>query len=213
MLVYASLPKVYVTEKGLEKEKEIYVISLASDLHGESNHRPPVVGASNETLTQVSPGIKAALKFFVMATSNVFERIRADQPLSLSGDGIVLYPPADPKGMLALHFAIVESDRGKRDVGKLFEEIFADTSVKKLLSEIAELTGSMGNIPASLLASLFGAVTIVLPAVLKANKDDLLFSHSHSGVDFNDYAGSFDGETYEVGNDRAGAILKIWARD
>ena len=98
-------------------------------------------------------------------------------------------------------------------MGKLLEGIFADTSVKKLLSEIAELTAAMGNIPAPLLASLFGAVTSVVPAVLKANKDDLLFSHSHSGVDFNGYGGSRDGETYEVGNDRAGATLKIWARE
>lgn len=51
----------------------------------------------------------------------MFERIRADQPPSLSGDGIVLYPPADPHGMHALHFAIVESDRGTRRAGKVLE--------------------------------------------------------------------------------------------
>lgn len=213
MRVYATLPKVHVTEKGWEKNKEIYIISLASDLHGESNHRPAIVGASNEMLTNISPGIESAMKFFAVSVSNVFERIRPDQPLSLSGDGIVLYPPADPKGMLALHFTIVESDQGARNVGKLLEEIFGDSFVKTLLSEITKLTVASGNIPATLLTSLFGAVTTIIPVVLKNNKDDIMFSHSHSGVDFNGYGGSRDGESYPVRNDLAGATLKVWVRE
>jgi len=213
MRVYATLPEVSVTDKGWEKNKEIYVISLASDLHGESNHRPYVVGAKNETLTQISAGIESAMKFFAVAVSNVFERVRADQPLSLSGDGIVLYPPADPKGMLALHFAIVESDHGTRNAGKIIEGILGDNSVKTLLSEIAKLTAVSGNIPATLLTSLFGAVTKIIPAVVKNNRDDIMFSHNHSGVDFNGYGGSPDGESYTVGNDLAKATLRIWVRE
>ena len=210
MRVYATLPKVHVTEKGWEKNKEIYIISLASDLHGKSNHRPAIVGASNEMLTNISPGIESAMKFFAVSVSNVFERIRPDQPLSLSGDGIVLYPPADPKGMLSLHFTIVESDQGARNVGKLLEKILGDSSVKTLLSEITKLTAASGNIPVTLLTSLFGAVTTIIPVVLKNNKDDIMFSHSHSGVDFNGYGGSHDGESYPVGNDLSGATLKVW---
>jgi hypothetical protein len=213
MRVYATLPAVSVTKKGVERNKEIYIVSLASDLHGESNHRPLVLGATNETLKDISPTIKTAMKFFAVSVSNVFERIRADQPLSLSGDGIVLYPPADPNGMLALHFAIVESDRGTRRAGKILEGILGDSSVKTLLSEIAKLTAGSGNIPASVLTSLFGAVTEIIPTVVQKNKDDILFSHSHSGVDFNGYGGSQDGTSYIVGNDLANATLKIWARE
>ena len=212
MQVYATLPQVKVTGKGWEKNKEIYIISLASDLHGESNHRPYVLGAKNETLTQLSPDIKAAMKFFAVSVSNVFERVRADQPLSLSGDGIVLYPPADPNGMLALHLAVVESDHGTRQAGKILEGILGDKSVQTVLSEVSKLTAASANIPATLLTELFRAVTTIIPAVVKRNKDDIMFSHSHSGVDFNDYNACPDGKEYTVGNDLVEVTLKIWAR-
>jgi len=212
MLVYATLPKVTVTKKGIEKKKEIYVLSLASDTHGESNHRALAVGASNETLKNVSTDIEAAMKFVVMSVSNVFTGITAKQPLSLSGDGIVLYPPNDPKGMLALHFVIVESDHGKRNAGRLLDQVFGDKDVKSLLGEFAKLTAATGNIPVSLLTSLFGAVTSLIPKILAANRDDLLFSHNHSGVEFNSYNASPEGTEFAVGNDKAGAILKLWAR-
>ena len=212
MKVYATLPNIMVTGKGFEKKKEIYVISLASDLHGESNHRPPALGATNETLLEMTPDINAAMKFFVVAVSNIFEGITPKQPPSLSGDGIVLYPPSDPQGMLALHFVIVESDKKTRNVGKVLQAIFGDNSVKNLLTEAKKLTASVGNIPASLLTSLFGVITTTLPNALMSNKDDILFSHSHSGVDFNSYGGSHEGAVYPVRNDRAGANLKIWVR-
>jgi len=213
MKVYATLPKLHVTSKGTEKSKEIYVISLASDLHGKSNHRPQVVGASNQTLSRLTPGVKSAMEFFAVAVSNVFPRISPKQPLSLTGDGIVLYPPTDPGGMIALHFVIVESDKGKRDVGGFLENLFGDDSVKGLLKEASKATTLAGSIPSNLLSSLFGAATSVVPAVLKANKDDLLFSHSHSGVDFNGYGGSTEGTTYDIGNNRAGCTLAIWSRE
>jgi len=50
-----------------------------------------------------------------------------------------------------------------------------------------------------------------IPAVLKKNRDDLLFAHSHSGFDFDDY-GLNPGETqseYAVGNDRCACRLRV----
>jgi hypothetical protein len=212
MRVYATLPKVTVTKKG-ERTKEIYVVSLASDTHGASNHRPLAVGSDNETLRTATSGISAAMEVFVVAVSNVFTKIKPKQPLSLSGDGIVLYPPADPAGMLALYFAIVESDHGKRNTGKLLEGIFGKPEVKRLLEDVANATATFGNIPTALLTSMFGTVTELVPKVLQSNRDDILFSHSHSGVDFNNYHASPDGTEFEVGNNRASAVLKVWARE
>ena len=59
MRVYATLPEVTVKKKG-ERKKEIYVVSLASDTHGASNHRPLAVGSDNQTLSAVTPDIAAA---------------------------------------------------------------------------------------------------------------------------------------------------------
>lgn len=213
MRVYASLPEVTMKKKGIEQKKEIYVVSLASDLRGESNHRPPAVGANNETLKDISPDIEAAMKFMVVSVSNIFENVTPKQPVSLSGDGIVLYPPADPQGMLALHFAIVESDKKTRNVGKVLGELLGDKSVKSFFQEIAMFTAAKASVPSALLTSLFGVVAATLPKVLQNNRDDLLFSHSHSGVDFTAYGGSPEGKAYAVGNDRAAAKLVVWARE
>ena len=213
MRVFATLPEVTVKRKGAERRKEVYIVSLASDLRGESNHRPLAVGANNETLKAISPEIDAAMRFVVISVSNIFENITPKQPFSLTGDGIIVYPPADPEGMLALHFAIVESDKKTRNVGKVLGELFADQSVKSLFGEIAKFTAAKTNVPSALLTSLFGAVASNLPKVLQNNRDDQLFSHSHSGVDFTGYGGSVDGKTYEVGNDRAGAKLTVSVRD
>src|SRR5262245_42662030 len=120
MLAYACLPRLEL--KKAKIDREVYVISLASDLRGESNHRPPAVGASNQTLDGLSPDVEAAMKFMVVSVSNIFQLIDKDQPVSLSGDGIVLYPPADPQGMLALHFAVVESDQKARNFGAFLKD-------------------------------------------------------------------------------------------
>lgn len=212
MRVYATLPEMTVMKKGAERRKEIYVVSLASDLRGESNHRPLALGANNETLNAMSPEIEAAMKFVVISVSNIFENITPKHPVSLTGDGIVVYPPADPQGMLALHFAIVESDKKTRNLGKILSELLGDQSVKSLFGEIAKFTAAKTSVPSAVLTSLFGAVATTLPKVLQNNRDDLLFSHSHSGVDFTGYGGSSEGKTYEVGNDRAGAKLSVWVR-
>jgi hypothetical protein len=164
MKVFVSLPELRL--KKAKFNRELYVVSFASDLRGESNHRPPAVGAANKTLTTFTPDIEAAMKFFVMAASNIFHGIDKDQPPQLGGDGIVIYPPADPQGMLAIHISIVESDAGIRNQGKLLADVFANKDVKDVMREIAKVTGAAGPIPANILTAALAAVTSVLPGIL-----------------------------------------------
>ncbi len=146
-----------------------------------------------------------AMNWVVASVSNVFERIRHDQPPSLSGSGIILYPNLNPKGMLALHLVIVESDQGKRRTGKVLKEILENQEVKGAV-------GSLGQaLTPPLLGKLMTALVGAVPLVLQANGDDALFSHSHSGFDFDDY-GLEPGTRFmdfEVGNDRAFCTLRV----
>ena len=199
MEIYATLPELHVTEKGREKKKEIYVISLASDLRGQTADREEPVGAENEPISGMSPDIDASMDYFAVAVSNVFTGIRADQPVSLSGDGIVLYPPADPAGMLSLYFVIAECDQASRDVGGVLDTILSGDEVRDLMRQVSDKTAAEGSIDADLLNSLFSSLASAIPTALSSNGDDMLFAHTHSGVDFTGYGGVAGGASFEVG--------------
>ena len=132
-----------------------------------------------------------------------FHWVRPDQPPSLSGSGIVLYPNLDPKGFLALHLSIVESDAGARRAGKALEGILGHDEVKGAVEGITEASEASVGL-------LMRTVASVIPEMLKGNKDDVLFSHNHSGFEWDDYG--LEGEpsrNFEVGNDRAYCTLRV----
>lgn len=208
--VVISIPKLGVTSKGAEKIKEIYVLGLASDNRktGTGGQENFPIAAYNETLPNIVPEIMnhSFLKYFVCSVSNIFERITPAQPVSLSGSGIVLYPNLDPGGLLALHFVIIESDQKTRNVGNVLNDLFNDDQVAGLLKKLSQ------TITQDLIASVFRVIVGQIPVILKKNKDDALFAHSHSGFNFDNYGiSSPDGnfEDFEVGNDRAYCTLRI----
>ena len=206
MNAYVCMPELRL--KKAKVNREIYVVSFASDLHGESNHRPQAVGAANKTLATFTAEVEAAMKFFVIAASNIFHNIDKDQPPQLGGDGIVLYPPADPEGMLALHVSVVESDAGVRNQGKLLDEIFKKKDVKDTLGAIAAATGAAGPIPADLLTMAIGAITEAIPVILQKNGDDVMLDYNFSGRSIARYHGAAEGRRHAFENKKAaGAIL------
>ena len=210
--VSLSIPKLGVTEKGWEKNKEIYVIGLAADLNQESKSDQDCVGACNETLPHITPAASelAVMKWVVVSVSNVFHWIRHDQPPSLSGSGIILYPNLDPKGLLALHLTIVESDQGKRDFGKVLGEILGHEDTENF---VTQLSGGLSKSP--IVGALMSTITSIIPSVLKNNKDDALLNHNHSGFDYDNY-GLLPGSTWEdieIKNDRAYGTLRVRIND
>lgn len=206
MRIAITVPGLGVTAKGWEKSKEIYVIGLAADLNPETRSGgDECVGALNETLAAIMPNRQnlGALKWIVASVSNVFNWVRPDQAPSLSGSGIVLYPNLDPKGFLALHLSIVESDAGKRRSGETLEGILGHHAVKGAVEEITEASEAG-------VALLMRTVTGIIPEMLKGNKDDVLFSHNHSGFEWDDYGlEGHPSREFEVGNDRAYCTLRV----
>ncbi len=213
--VVLCIPELGVRAGGWERNKEIYVISFATDLGAVGNgpKMPDAIAAYNETLVNATPNVMGAdmMRYVVVAVSNVFPRVRADQPVSLSGSGIILYPDLDPNGVLASHFVIVESDEGTRNLGKLLDQVSSDQAVTKAVAAL--IAAASPTQP--LLAALMNALVSQTPKILKKNKDDLLFAHSHSGFVFDNY-GCRPGESassYQLGNDRAFCTLRVLVRE
>jgi hypothetical protein len=205
--VVLSIPRLGVKRGGFEKRKEIYVMSFTSDLNKSPTARiPDVIAASNETLPNVVPKIQeqALLRFVLMAVSNTFQRIQPDQPVSLSGSGILLYPNLDPKGLLASHFVVIEDDEGKRNLGKMLESLFGNSDVKQLVDVLKK------GVTQPAIAALMNALVSQLPTLLKKNRDDFLFAHSHSGFDFDNYGvDSGNVANFELENDRVFCTLRV----
>ena len=206
--VVVSIPELAVTSRGWEREKEIYVLGLSTDLRGaDSTRKDAPIAAYNETIANVAPAVQeaAALQWVVAAVSNVFPHVRPDQPVSLSGSGILLYPNLDPMGMLAVHFVVVESDAGKRDVGNILDRLLEDPAVKSLVTALA------ATVTQPLLAELMNTLIALIPKALKKNRDDILFAHNHSGFDFDDYgiAPGSSVQDFRVGNDRVHCVLRV----
>jgi len=207
---------VCMTELSLKKAKfdrELYVVAFASDLRGKSNHRPTADGANNLTFGGFTPEIKAAMQYFVISASNIFHHIDRNQPVQLGGDGIVLYPPADPQGMLALHVSVVESDAGARNQGKLLETLFKDKDVLEALKAIAKVTSGAGPIPTGVVTAAMGVITDVLPKILQANKDDNLLDFDFSGRDMGRYHGTAEGSRHAFENKKVAAAIQVFVED
>jgi hypothetical protein len=206
--IMVSIPALAVTGRGWEKNKEVYVLALATDLRGaDPGRNDGPVAAYNETLPNVAPEIRgaAAMEWVVLSVSNVFTRVRPDQPVSLSGSGIILYPNLDPQGMLALHLVVVESDASTRDLGRILSEILDDRAVQ---TAVSALTAAVTQ---PLLAHLMNVLIARIPKVLSKNHDDILFTHNHSGFDFDRYGlppGSTQGD-FPIGNDMARCTLRV----
>ena len=208
MKVFVCMPELSL--KKAKVDRELYIVAFASDQRGASNHRPTADGAANATLADLTPEIEAAMKYFVIAASNIFHHVDKDQPPQLGGDGIVLYPPFDPQGMLALHVSVIESDAGARNQGRLLEGLFKDKTVSKELDAIAEVTSAAAAVPTGLVTAAMGAITSALPALLKANKDDVLLDIDFSGRALAKYHGSPDGRRHTFENKKVAASLMVF---
>jgi|GEM_PF-3752828 len=216
--VVLCIPELGVTKAGFlgESKRELYVLSFTCDLwppdtDNNGNPRPKgnnSISAYNETLPNLEPEAMAlgAMRYTYVAVSNLFPRVKKDQPVSLTGSGILLYPNMDPKGMMHSYIAIIESDAKSRDVGKMLETLFADKEVKGVVDKL--ITAGISN---TMYAHLLNAIIGKLPGILKKNKDDLLLAHNHSGFEYDNYGCGQDRTTadFDLKNDRAYAKLRI----
>lgn len=145
---------------------EVYVVALAFDLTGE--------GAELERAGEVFKKVgKTASRPLIVSSSPVFNGIYDGDNLPLLGDGITLYGPKDPNGLLDIHVAIMEDDGGYRELGGIIEE-----AAQKL--EIAEKVGKLAELASMAAPEVFAAKVAVellfytVVASLKYNHDDVI---------------------------------------
>lgn len=213
--VNLSIPELGVTKKGREREKEIYVLGFVADGRGEGSCGSQPKTEFNEDLLSVRPDLgDAALEKVVSITaSRIFHRIRHDQPVSLTGDGISLYRESDPKGFLEAHFVVVESDAESRGLASVLKKLGKHQALKDAAN--AALPALGGPNYALLVTNGFNLLTKVVSKVLKRNRDDPLLQHTHSGSLTNNYglskrsAGVKTEKDFPIKNDRAFATLRL----
>ena len=128
--VTVSIPRLEVSG-GAEKRKEIYVAGVVAQ---ESDWRDQVDGASQlcrreklrlqssvEPVGATSGQAPSRNTNALLFRSETFHRVRYG--LSMSGSGLLLYPPANPGEWFSLYIAVMESDEGLRTLGGVVAEL------------------------------------------------------------------------------------------
>jgi len=211
--VAVSIPRLEVTG-GREKTKEIYITGAVTQGNDWDSSLPDGSLLCRHTALRVKPSSgngnepesdsPAEATRGTVFCSEIFHRVRVDQPLSLSGSGILVYPPADPGHYLGLYLAVMESDEGARSAAEILkgitEKVEGDEGLKTVLGTEA--------------VAPLGGLARVIAGVMAANKDDCLLSHYHSGFLEDDYgvpASSVEHHVYDftAKNDRVSLTLRV----
>jgi len=186
-----SIPEMALSPKA-DDSRDLYVLAFASDLNIKENHEAEIIGGANKNLPAMVGELadKDSLNFVLASVSNIFHVTHSFPKASLSGSGIMIYPNLDPNGFFALQLFIFESDDNHKRFGEKLEKVLAD---KEVSGAIDKLKGVISN---PLIGTLMSALSSAVPKFFKDSKDDLIFSHAHSGFDFDNY-GVSDGQTFE----------------
>jgi hypothetical protein len=145
---------------------EIYVVSLAMDLTGR--------GAAVEHASAIFQNVsRAASAPLIVSSTSLFNNIYDGDPLPLLGNGIVLYGPRDPMGLLDIHVAVMENDGGFRELGRRIEEAAEQVRLPEVI-EGALQAASLAQPEVFLLRNTFRLLFHALIALLKNNHDDVV---------------------------------------
>ena len=190
--VLASIENLTIRNVRDGGRKEIYVVGVISDGH---NWRDSSRSQLQGTLPEDNDGSQVGT-MWAITPPNVFKRIGDKSPnLSLSGDGIVLYPGQDPSGILSIFVSVIEQDQSPNSVRK------AAQSIENLVKQSGDLFK----------LKLIDPFAVVIPAIVRYyKKDDVLFTHCHSGNEDNNYGmGGRTTVKYKLCNDKVYATLKL----
>lgn len=189
MKISVTIPELNVFRKG-ERIKEIYVAGVIMQEAEWREPRSNPVGALCRH--KELPAAGAHESGGAVFCTEIFHGIRTR--LSLTGSGIMLFPPAEPGEYLSIHFVVAESDAGLRRSGQVLGSVFDEAGDLASVASGLEPVRSLGKILAN---------------VLKRNKDDLLLSHHHSCLQVDGYdLGGGESRDYRVRNDRVDLVLR-----
>jgi hypothetical protein len=145
---------------------EVYVVGLAMDLTGEGGtmeHAPEIF--HNVSRTASAP--------LVVSSTPLFNNIYDEDRLPLLGNGVVLYGPRDPGGLLDIHVAIMENDGGYRELGALIEKAAEQVKFPAVL-EGALQAASLAKPEIFIVKNTFKLLFHTLVMLLQNNHDDVI---------------------------------------
>jgi hypothetical protein len=175
----ASIPRLTILKKGLEKRKEIYCISVVRTEASEEK----ALGLREKIFSAVGSGsLKDVVPALGVRVSPVIGGVRSGQPIPLSGAGFIVTEEIDPGQFVEVYFAIVESDVDARAMTDALTTALSGQFVSGLIASVASTAAG----------SFLPLVAQHLPGVLKKiGADDPLYEHMHTGALSDNYGMEF----------------------
>jgi hypothetical protein len=109
----------------------------------------------------------------IISTTPLFNNIYDASSLPLLGQGITLYGPKDPKGLLELHVAIMEDDGGYRNVGKAIEESAKKLELPRIVDKALH-AASLSHPAVFVARNTFKLLFHMVVTLLENNHDDII---------------------------------------
>jgi hypothetical protein len=126
----------------------------------------------------------------------MFADIRDDTDLPLYGNGVTLYGPKDPAGLLEFHTYIMEDDGGYRRLGQVIEQRAEQIGLAEKVAALADLSAEAASLGAPEVFALQLAARLFFTSVviaLQENRDDVIQDFHFSALSVQDYlAGIYD---------------------
>ncbi len=145
---------------------EVYVVALGMELSGQGQHLEKAGDLFQGVVQDKS-------KSLIVSISARFDNIWDGNSLGLLGNGLTLYGPQDPKGLLDLHVIIMDDDSGYRKLGQIIEDAAKKIDLPGLVDAAAGIFDLSSPAVIALKKGLEALVVLVTTA-LKNNKDDVI---------------------------------------
>jgi hypothetical protein len=186
--------------RGVEKIQEIFFLFLGYDVTGQAKKVP--LSSDNEQLTRIRPQNTPLEKWFYFGASPII-KMRKNRKHVFPGGYTVFY--GVPGEIVSFYFAIVESDRGARDIGKMIQSITAARAANPLIESAASLLGAASPQIAAI-REAFGLIIKGLEVALINNRDDIRYTNV---LTFRESDGYLVGTHDDWGNQRIAFTLQV----
>jgi len=186
--------------RGIEKVQEIFFLFLGYDVSGQAQKAP--LPDDNPLLNRVKPENAALENWFYFGASPII-KMRKNRKHVFPGGYTVYY--GEPPEIVSFYFAIIESDRGARDVGRMIESVMAAKAANPLIEAAATLLGATSP-QLAVVREAFGLVIKGLEVALINNRDDIRYTNV---LTFREREGYLAGTHEDWGNQRVAFTLRV----
>ncbi|MCB0723103.1 MAG: hypothetical protein KDC73_00255 [Ignavibacteriae bacterium] len=168
----------------IDGKAQVYVVCLSVDLAGDGQDINSLFPDKKSSIFKnIARNMTDKINISV---SPIFNNIEDNMDLPLLGNGLTLYGPKDPKGLLSLHVAIMDDDDGYRKLGEILEETAQKEKINDLIDKALEFT-SLSNPATLLLKTGFDLFFSSVITSLKNNDDDVIQDFHFSSLSVQNY--------------------------